>query len=152
MSEFKVSIVSSNEEIFSGTADMLYATGSLGEIGIAPGHSPLLTGLMPGPVRVCNEDKEETFFCSGGFIEVQPDVVTVLSDVAERADSMDEAKAIAAKEQAEKDLADNKDNVDFAKAASQLAEAAARLKTIQKLRKKIFSVIFLGLILYINFS
>ena len=59
MSEFKVSIVSSNEEIFSGTADMLYATGSLGEIGIAPGHSPLLTGLMPGPVRVCNEDKEE---------------------------------------------------------------------------------------------
>ncbi len=140
MSEFKVSIVSSNEEIFSGTADMLYATGSLGElgeIGIAPGHSPLLTGLMPGPVRVCNDDKEETFFCSGGFIEVQPDVVTVLSDVAERADSMDEAKAIAAKEQAEKDLADNKDNVDFAKAASQLAEAAARLKTIQKLRKKI---------------
>ena len=137
MSEFKVSIVSSNEEIFSGTADMLYATGSLGEIGIAPGHSPLLTGLMPGPVRVCNEDKEETFFCSGGFIEVQPDVVTVLSDVAERADNMDEAKAIAAKEQAEKDLADNKDSVDFAKAASQLAEAAARLKTIQKLRKKI---------------
>ena len=117
MSEFKVNIVSSNEEIFSGTADMLYATGSLGEIGIAPGHSPLLTGLMPGPVRVCNEDKEETFFCSGGFIEVQPDAVTVLSDVAERAD--------------------NKDNVDFAKAASQLAEAAARLKTIQKLRKKI---------------
>ena len=95
MSEFKVSIVSSNEEIFSGTADMLYATGSLGEIGIAPGHSPLLTGLMPGPVRVCNEDKEETFFCSGGFIEVQPDVVTVLSDVAERADSMDEAKALS---------------------------------------------------------
>ena len=92
---------------------------------------------MPGPVRVCNEDKEETFFCSGGFIEVQPDAVTVLSDVAERADNMDEAKAIAAKEQAEKDLADNKDNVDFAKAASQLAEAAARLKTIQKLRKKI---------------
>ena len=137
MSEFKVSIVSSNEEIFVGSADMLYATGSLGEIGIAPGHSPLLTGLMPGPVRVCNGDNEETFFCSGGFIEVQPDVVTVLSDVAERADSMDEAKAIAAKEQAEKDLSDNKDNVDFAKAASQLAEAAARLKTIQKLRKKI---------------
>ena len=87
--------------------------------------------------KFLDEDKEETFFCSGGFIEVQPDAVTVLSDVAERADSMDEAKAIAAKEQAEKDLADNKDNVDFAKAASQLAEAAARLKTIQKLRKKI---------------
>ena len=137
MSTIKINIVSSSEEIYSGEGTMVFATGSLGEIGIAPGHSPLLTGLMPGPVRVCNEDKEETFFCSGGFIEVQPDVVTVLSDVAERADSMDEAKAIAAKEQAEKDLADNKDNVDFAKAASQLAEAAARLKTIQKLRKKI---------------
>ena len=116
---------------------MVFATGTLGEIGVAPGHSPLLTGLLPGPVRVASGSEEDTFFCSGGFIEVQPDVVTVLSDVAERADSMDEAKAIAAKEQAEKDLADNKDNVDFAKAASQLAEAAARLKTIQKLRKKI---------------
>ena len=135
MSEFKVSIVSSNEEIFSGTADMLYATGSLGEIGIAPGHSPLLTGLMPGPVRVCNEDKEETFFCSGGFIEVQPDVVTVLSDVAERADDLDEAKALKAQEEAEQELANQTDDVDYARAAAQLAEAAARLKTIQKLRK-----------------
>jgi F-type H+-transporting ATPase subunit epsilon len=135
MSEFKVSIVSSNEEIFSGTADMLYAIGSLGEIGIAPGHSPLLTGLMPGPVRVCNEDKEETFFCSGGFIEVQPDVVTVLSDVAERADDLDEAKALKAQEEAEQELANQTDDVDYARAAAQLAEAAARLKTIQKLRK-----------------
>ena len=135
MSEFKVSIVSSNEEIFSGTADMLYATGSLGEIGIAPGHSPLLTGLMPGPVRVCNQDKEETFFCSGGFIEVQPDVVTVLSDVAERADDLDEAKALKAQEEAEQELANQTDDVDYARAAAQLAEAAARLKTIQKLRK-----------------
>ena len=84
MSEFKVSIVSSNEEIFSGTADMLYATGSLGEIGIAPGHSPLLTGLMPGPVRVCNEDKEETFFCSGGFIEVQPDACLLYTSPSPR--------------------------------------------------------------------
>ena len=137
MSKLKVNIVSASEEIFSGEADMVFATGTLGEIGVAPGHSPLLTGLLPGPVRVASGSEEDTFFCSGGFIEVQPDVVTVLSDVAERADSMDEAKAIAAKEQAEKDLADNKDNVDFAKAASQLAEAAARLKTIQKLRKKI---------------
>ena len=137
MSKLKVNIVSASEEIFSGEADMVFATGTLGEIGVAPGHSPLLTGLLPGPVRVASGSEEDTFFCSGGFIEVQPDVVTVLSDVAERADSMDEAKAIAAKEQAEKDLVDNKDNVDFAKAASQLAEAAARLKTIQKLRKKI---------------
>ena len=87
MSVIKVSIVSSNEEIFSGEATMVFATGSLGELGIAPGHTPLLTGLAPGPVRVQNNSNEETFFCSGGFIEVQPDIVTILSDTAERADS-----------------------------------------------------------------
>ena len=135
MSVIKVSIVSSNEEIFSGEATMVFATGSLGELGIAPGHTPLLTGLAPGPVRVQNNSYEETFFCSGGFIEVQPDIVTILSDTAERADSLDEAAAIKAKEQAEKDLSDKDDNIDYAKAAAQLAEAAARLKTIQKIRK-----------------
>ena len=135
MSVIKVSIVSSNEEIFSGEATMVFATGSLGELGIAPGHTPLLTGLAPGPVRVHNNSNEETFFCSGGFIEVQPDIVTILSDTAERADSLDEAAAIKAKEQAEKDLSDKDDNIDYAKAAAQLAEAAARLKTIQKIRK-----------------
>jgi len=135
MSVIKVSIVSSNEEIFSGEATMVFATGSLGELGIAPGHTPLLTGLAPGPVRVQNNLDEETFFCSGGFIEVQPDIVTILSDTAERADSLDEAAAIKAKEQAEKDLSDKDDNIDYAKAAAQLAEAAARLKTIQKIRK-----------------
>ena len=135
MSVIKVSIVSSNEEIFSGEATMVFATGSLGELGIAPGHTPLLTGLAAGPVRVQNDSDEETFFCSGGFIEVQPDIVTILSDTAERADSLDEAAAIKAKEQAEKDLSDKDDNIDYAKAAAQLAEAAARLKTIQKIRK-----------------
>jgi len=135
MSVIKVSIVSSNEEIFSGEATMVFATGSLGELGIAPGHTPLLTGLALGPVRVQNNSDEETFFCSGGFIEVQPDIVTILSDTAERADSLDEAAAIKAKEQAEKDLSDKDDNIDYAKAAAQLAEAAARLKTIQKIRK-----------------
>jgi len=114
---------------------MVFATGSLGELGIAPGHTPLLTGLAPGPVRVQNNSDVETFFCSGGFIEVQPDIVTILSDTAERADSLDEAAAIKAKEQAEKDLSDKDDNIDYAKAAAQLAEAAARLKTIQKIRK-----------------
>ena len=136
MSEFKVSIVSSNEEIFSGTADMLYATGSLGEIGIAPGHSPLLTGLMPGPVRVCNEDKEETFFCSGGFIEVQPDVVTLLSDVAIRAEDIDEEQAEKAREAAEKIKENADSDLDFSRARAELAEAAARLQTLRKLRKK----------------
>ena len=102
MSTIKVSIVSSSEEIYSGEGTMVFATGSLGEIGIAPGHTPLLTGLAPGPVRVQNGDDEQTFFCSGGFIEIQPDIVTFLSDRAERADSMDEAEAIKAQEQAEK--------------------------------------------------
>ena len=135
MSTIKINIVSSSEEIYSGEATMVFATGSLGELGIAPGHTPLLTGLAPGPVRVQNGNEEEAFFCSGGFLEVQPDLVTVLSDTAERADSLDEAEAIKAKEQAEKTLADRDSELDFTKAAAQLAEAAARIKTIQKLRK-----------------
>ncbi len=106
MSTIKVSIVSSSEEIYSGEGTMVFATGSLGEIGIAPGHTPLLTGLAPGPVRVQNGDDEKTFFCSGGFIEIQPDLVTFLSDRAERAESMDEAEAIKAQEQAEKNMHD----------------------------------------------
>ena len=89
MSTIKINIVSSSEEIYSGEATMVYATGTLGELGIAPGHTPLLTGLAPGPVRVQNGSEEEAFFCSGGFLEVQPNLVTVLSDTAERADSLD---------------------------------------------------------------
>jgi F-type H+-transporting ATPase subunit epsilon len=135
MSTIKINIVSSNEEIYSGEATMVYATGSLGELGIAPGHTPLLTGLAAGPVRVQKGSEEEAFFCSGGFIEVQPDLVTVLSDTAERAEGLDEAEAIKAKESAEQDLANKDATLDYAKAAAQLAEAVARLKTIQKLRK-----------------
>ena len=135
MSEIKVSVVSSNEEIYSGEAKMVYATGSLGELGIAPGHTPLLTGLAPGPVRLETETGEETFFCSGGFIEIQPNEVTFLADTAERADSLDEAEAIKAQELAQKELSDRDADMDFTKAAAQLAEAAARIKTIQKLRK-----------------
>ena len=136
MSTIKINIVSSSEEIYSGEGTMVYATGSLGEIGVAPGHTPLLTGLVAGPVRVVNGKKEEAFFCSGGFLEVQPDLVTVLSDTAERAENLDEAEAIKAKEAAEKDLANQDASLDYAKASAQLAEAVARLKTIQKLRKK----------------
>ena len=137
MSTIKINIVSSSGEIYSGEATMVYATGSLGELGIAPGHTPLLTGLSAGPVRVQNGSEEEAFFCSGGFIEVQPDLVTVLSDTAERADSLDEAEAIKAKESAEQDLANKDATLDYAKASAQLAEAVARLKTIQKLRKNL---------------
>ena len=135
MSTIKINIVSSSEEIYSGEATMVFATGTLGELGIAPGHTPLLTGLAPGPVRIENGSEEEAFFCSGGFIEIQPDLVTILSDTAERADGLDEAEAIKAKESAEQDLANKDAALDYAKAASQLAEAVARLKTIQKLRK-----------------
>ncbi|MDC1488427.1 F0F1 ATP synthase subunit epsilon [bacterium] len=135
MKTIKINIVSSSEEIYSGEATMVYATGSLGELGIAPGHTPLLTGLAPGPVRVQNGSEEEAFFCSGGFLEIQPDLVTVLSDTAERADGLDEAEAIKAKESAEQDLANKESTIDYAKASAQLAEAVARLKTIQKLRK-----------------
>ena len=137
MSNIKISIVSSSEEIYSGEATMVFATGSLGEIGIAPGHTPLLTGLAAGPVRVQNGSEEETFFCSGGFVEVQPNAVTILSDTAERADSLDESEALKAKEAAEQSLADQQSTIDYTKAAAQLAEAVARLKTIQKLRKNI---------------
>ena len=137
MSNIKISIVSSSEEIYSGEATMVFATGSLGELGIAPGHTPLLTGLAAGPVRVQNESEEETFFCSGGFVEVQPNAVTILSDTAERADSLDESEALKAKEAAEQSLADQQSTIDYTKAAAQLAEAVARLKTIQKLRKNI---------------
>ena len=137
MSNIKISIVSSSEEIYSGEATMIFATGSLGELGIAPGHTPLLTGLAPGPVRVQNGSEEDTFFCSGGFVEVQPNMVTILSDTAERADNLDESEALKAKEAAEQSLADQKSTIDYTKAAAQLAEAVARLKTIQKLRKNI---------------
>ena len=137
MSNIKISIVSSSEEIYSGEATMVFATGSLGELGIAPGHTPLLTGIAAGPVRVQNGSEEETFFCSGGFVEVQPNAVTILSDTAERADSLDESEALKAKEAAEQSLADQQSTIDYTKAAAQLAEAVARLKTIQKLRKNI---------------
>ena len=137
MSNIKISIVSSSEEIYSGEATMVFATGSLGELGIAPGHTPLLTGLAPGPVRVQNGSEEETFFCSGGFVEVQPNAITILSDTACLLYTSPESEALKAKEAAEQSLADQQSTIDYTKAAAQLAEAVARLKTIQKLRKNI---------------
>ena len=119
MNTIKINIVSSSEEIYSGEATMVFATGTLGELGIAPGHTPLLTGLAAGPVRVQNGSDEETFFCSGGFLEVQPDLVTVLSDTAERAESLDESEAIKAKEIAEQELANKDTSIDYAKAKAE---------------------------------
>ncbi len=129
-------IVSAEEEIFSGRVTMLVATGSLGEVGIMPGHAPLLTGLKPGPVRLLMDDgEEEVFFASGGFLEVQPGVVTILADTALRADDVDEAAALEAMEAAERAVADQTAEFEFSVATAQLAEATARLRTLAALKK-----------------
>ena len=130
-------IVSPEGELFSGEIEMLTADGGAGEIAITPRHAPLLTNLKPGPVKLVLEGgEEEVFFASGGFLEVQPGVITLLTDVAERADDIDAAEAERAKELAERELEDQKSELDYSLAAAQLAEAAARLKALQKLRKK----------------
>ena len=116
---------------------MLTADGGEGEIAITPRHAPLLTSLKPGPVKLVLEGgEEEVFFASGGFLEVQPGVVTLLTDVAERAADIDAAEAERAKELAERELEDQKSELDYTLAAAELAEAAARLNALQKLRKK----------------
>ncbi len=109
----------------------------MGELGIMPGHAPLLTGIKPGPVRLKFDDgNEEVFFASGGFLEVQPGTVTVLADTALRADDVDEAAAANAKEAAERALHDQQAEFDFSVAAAQLAEASARLRTLEELKKR----------------
>jgi F-type H+-transporting ATPase subunit epsilon len=129
-------IVSAEEEIFSGRVTMLVATGSLGELGIMPGHAPLLTALRPGPVRLLMDNgEEEVFFASGGFLEVQPGMTTILADTALRADDVDEAAALEAKEAAEKAVSDQGAEFEFSVATAQLAEATARLRTLDELRK-----------------
>ena len=130
-----VDIVSAEEEIFSGTAEMVYAPAEMGEVGIAPRHTQMITRLKAGEVRLQTGDEEKTFFVSGGILEVQPHVVTVLADTAIRADDLDEAQALKAKAKAEQALKDNASKIEYAKAQTELAEAAAQLRTIQKLRK-----------------
>lgn len=129
-------IVSAEAEIFSGEATMVVVTGEEGELGIAPRHAPLLTRLKPGQVRVMlPEGGEEFYYISGGLLEVQPHVVTVLSDTAARAGDLDEAAALKAKEEAEKALADRQAGMEVAEAQSQLAEAVAQLAALERLRK-----------------
>ncbi|MEE9255219.1 MAG: F0F1 ATP synthase subunit epsilon [Pseudomonadales bacterium] len=130
-------IVSAEREIFSGRVTMVVATGTLGELGIMPGHAPLLTGIKPGPVRLkLDNGEEEVFFASGGFLEVQPGVVTILADTALRADDLDEASALEAKDLAERSLSERAADFDFSLAAAQLSDAAARMRTIEELRKR----------------
>ena len=137
MSLIQCNIVSPEGELFSGEIEMLTADGGAGEIAITPRHAPLLTNLKPGPVKLVLEGgEEEVFFASGGFLEVQPGVITLLTDVAERADDIDAAEAERAKELAERELEDQKSELDYSLAAARLAAAAARLKALQKLRKK----------------
>ena len=129
------SIVSAEQEIFSGLIEMVVATGSLGELGIKPGHAPLLSGIKPGPVRLILEGgEEEIFFASGGYIEVQPTAVTVLADTAIRADNIDEAAATEAERKAQSELNDQRAEVDFARVSADLQEQAAMLRTVRKLR------------------
>ncbi len=130
------SIVSAEVEIFSGQVEMVVASGTIGELGILPGHTPLLSGVKPGPVRLILEGgEEELFFASGGYIEVQPTSITILADTALRADDLDEAAALAAQNKAEQELADQKSDVDFARVSSDLQEQAAMLRTIRKYRE-----------------
>jgi F-type H+-transporting ATPase subunit epsilon len=130
-------IVSAEREIFSGLVEMVITTGSLGEVGIAYGHAPLLTGIKPGPVRLIKQGgAEEIFFVSGGYLEVQPYHVTVLADTALRADDMDEAAALEAQQLAQQQLSEQSNEIDFQRAAAQLAEAAAQLRTLQAIKKK----------------
>ena len=136
MATIHVDIVSAEGEIFSGEAAMVFAPAVMGEIGIAPRHAPLLTTLKPGEVRVQTPAGEEQFFyVSGGAIEVQPHLVTVLADTALRAKDLDEAAALQAKQRAEEALKDRGDKIGVAEAQAELARAVAQIKAIEKLRK-----------------
>ncbi len=133
-----VDIVSAESEIFSGTAEMVLAPAQMGEVGIMPRHTQMLTPLKPGEVRVTREGGEqEYFYVSGGIMEVQPHVVTVLSDTAVRAADLDEAAALEAKRHAEQALKDRSSDMDYAKAEAELAQAVAQIRMIQKVRKNL---------------
>jgi len=132
-----VDIVSAEKEIFSGPAEIVFASAAMGDVGILPRHAPLLTPLKAGEVRIKTpEGTEEFFYVSGGMLEVQPHVITVLADTAERAKDLDEAAAQQAKDKAEQAMADKTSEFEYAKAQVELAEAVAQLHAIKKLRDK----------------
>ena len=131
-------IVSAEAEIYRGEATMVVATGEMGELGIAPRHAPLITRLKPGKVVVTTADGEQLDFAiSGGILEVQPQVVTVLADTAVRAEDIDEASVRAAKEEAERILAHRGEAMDVAEAQQRLAEVSAQLQALERLRKNL---------------
>ncbi|UOA09720.1 F0F1 ATP synthase subunit epsilon [Methylobacter sp. S3L5C] len=132
-----VDIVSAEKEIFSGIAEMIFAPGELGELGISPRHAPLITKLNPGEVRVkVSENESYAFYISGGILEVQPHLVTVLADTAIRAKDIDEALALDSKAKAEDALADKSGKIDYATAQAELAQAVMQLRTLDRLRKR----------------
>jgi len=131
-------VVSAEEKIYSGLVEILTATGTEGEMGIQLGHAPLLTELKPGSVRIVKQDgKEEILYVSGGYLEVQPNLITLMADTAIRAKDVDEAAALEAQKEAEKALANKTGEFEYSRAATELAEAAAQLRTIEKLRNKV---------------
>jgi F-type H+-transporting ATPase subunit epsilon len=137
MATIQVDIVSAEGEIHSGDAKMVYAPARMGEVGIAPRHAPLLTALKAGDVRVEDADgKEHFFYVTGGMLEVQPHLVTILADTALRGDQLDEAAALAAQQEAEEALKGISDETDLKRAQEELAEARARYLAAQKLRGK----------------
>ena len=133
-----VDVVSAEESIFSGLAEFVVLPGEAGELGILPGHMPLMTRIKPGAVRLKlpQQEQEELIFVAGGILEVQPGVVTVLADTAIRGKDLDEAKALDAKRKAEEAMADRSAEMDYARAQVELAEAVAQLAAIQKLRRR----------------
>lgn len=137
MATMQCDVVSVKESIFSGAISMLIAKGATGELGIMPGHTPLVTLLNPGAVRVLLEDgTEELVYVSGGVLEVQPHIVTILADSATRAENLDEAQIIEARRQAEQLLVNRKNDLDGATALAALAETAGQLETIRKMKNR----------------
>ena len=131
-----VDIVSAEKEVYSGTAEMVFAPLVNGMVGVLPRHAPLIARMKPGEVRIRTSTEELQFYVSGGVLEVQPHVVTVLADTAIRAKDLDEAAAQEAKQRAEAALKDRKSDIDYARAQAELAEAVAQLRSIRKLREQ----------------
>ena len=133
--KIKLDIVSAEEEIFSQDVEMVYAPAEMGEVGISPKHTPLITKLKPGDVRAqINKDEMKTFYVSGGILEIQPNEVTILSDTALREDDLDEERALEAEKLAQEAMKNSANEVDATKAKSELLQAAAQLRLIKKLR------------------
>ena len=131
----KLEIVSAEEQIFSQEVEMVYAPAEMGEVGISPKHTPLITKLKPGDVRAqINKDEMKTFYVSGGILEIQPNEVTILSDTALREDDLDEERALESEKLAQEAMKNSSNEVDASKAKSELLQAAAQLRLIKKLR------------------